>query len=517
MADLFETAAPVAASLTGLRPYQTKGVNDLRRSIASGHRSPCLVLPTGAGKTILARDLIQSAVAKGKQVLFLAPRRELIFQCAEKLTRAGVNHSILMAGEPMNRFAPVQVASVPTLHARAVRSKRMDCPDAALVVIDESHLALGSMTLEVLAQYPNAVKVGLTATPCRKDGRGLGEVFDDLVLGPSVAELTALGHLVPARYFVPSRPDLKGIKIQAGDYNQKQLGDRMDNKTLIGDVLTNWLRIASDRKTVIFTVNVAHSLHIEQVFRDAGISIAHLDADTPNEERKEVLRKLRDGEIRVVTNCQILGLGWDEPSISACVLACPTKSLVKYLQAAGRVLRPSAGKTDCIILDHGGCVEEFGRVDDPHDWSLDGNTTVRERDAKKKDKKAPKDIVCEKCSNVFRSSNVCPACGWVMPTHKADAMLTIDDDLAELKGPARLNRQWTPEMKKRFYGELKWYGQKHGYSEGWAANQSRERLGVWPNAYRDAQPVEPCAETLAWIKHKQIKFYKSKAKQQASA
>lgn len=500
--------------MTGLRDYQLKAVDDLRRSFASGHRAPILVIPCGGGKTVVARAIIEGAVAKGSRVLFLAPRRELVYQCSEKLQRAGVPHAILMAGEPMSRLSRVQVACVPTLHARGIRNSRIPMPEASVVILDECQFAGNETTSSILSAYPNAIKIGLSATPARKSGKSLGDIFDDMVFGPSVQELTDLGFLVPVRYFVPSKPDLKGVKIQAGDYNEKQLGERMDSPTLIGDVLTNWLRVARDRKTVIFTVNVAHSLHIEQAFREAGISVAHLDADTPLEERRAVQAKLHAGEVQVLTNCDLFSYGWDEPSISCCVLARPTKSLVRYLQTAGRILRPYEGKTDAIILDHGDCVREHGLVSDFHEWSLDSKTTVKERDAKR-EKKQPKDIVCEECAYVFRSSNVCPGCGWVMPTHKAEALQTIDDDLAELKGAARLNRQWTPEQKERFLGELKTYANRHGYSEGWCSHKYRAKFGVWPNAYRFAEPAEPQPETLAWLKSQAIRFAKSKQRMAA--
>lgn len=501
------------------RLYQTAAHRGLRQAYADGCRAPLLVLPTGGGKTHVAKDVIASAVAKGKEVLFLAPRRELIFQSSEKLTDAGIQHGVLMAGEPYSPTMRVQVASVPTLYTRGLRNERIPMPNASVVVIDEAHLARGDMTMQVLAQYPNAVKIGLTATPARTDGKGLGKIFDRLVMGPSVADLIRQGYLVPPKYFVPSSPDLKGVKVQAGDYNQRELGQRMNDKTLVGDVLTNWLRLASDRKTVIFTVNVAHSLHIEQTFKAAGISIAHLDANTPKDVRAQTLRDLRAGKIQVISNCDILSLGWDEPSISCCVLARPTKSVVRYMQAVGRVLRPYPGKADCLILDHGGCVDEHGLVEDPRDWQLHDEGNVNERSKQQRKDAERKQVTCGGCSHVFRACPACPLCGWQVPQHRRQAMEVIDDDLVQLAEGRRLKREWSQPERQRFYSELLHYAALRGYRDGWAAHKYRERLTTFPRGLNKV-PQPPSQETLAWLKHLAIKAAKRRereAKQQGVA
>lgn len=491
-----------------LRNYQTDAISRLREAHKGGVRCSILTLPTGAGKSVIAAAIVKSATDKGRSVLLLAPRRELVYQLSDKLRSAGVPHGLLMAGERGNPMSRVQVACVPTLHARSIRRDRLPLPNASLVIVDEVQFAGNMTTSSILKAYPKATIIGMSATPARRGGQALGDLFEDIVVGPSVAELTQLGHLVPVRYFVPSSPNLKGVKVQAGDYNEKQLGERMDNQTLIGDVLTNWLRVASDRKTVIFTVSVAHSLHIEQAFREAGIAIAHLDSETPVEERKEILRKLGAGEIQVITQCDICSYGWDSPSVSCAVLARPTKSLVRYLQTAGRVLRPHPGKTDAIILDHGNCVAEHGLVDDPHEWSLDKHTTVQERDAKKSDPKEAKEIVCPACKFVFKRTNVCPGCGHVLHTHKPNGVTVIQDDLAELRSRKPFKRQWSDDGKRYFYGELLTIAAQRGYNKGWPYHKFKERIGEPPEGWSEAKPVS--VETRAWLRSRQIAWAKSK-------
>lgn len=498
--------------MSALRDYQAQALTDLRRSVATGHRAPVLVSPTGSGKTVIAKALIESAANKGRSVLFLAPRRELIFQTCEKLDAAGVDFGVIMAGQQPRRWAAVQVACIPSILARWTRGERL--PEADLICVDEAHLSIADGTQRVLAAYPDAVKIGLTATPARTDGRGLGAVYDDLVMGPTVAWLTQHGHLVPARYFAPSKPDLVGVRMQAGDYNQKQLGERM--APLVGDVVTNWLRIAPDRKTVVFSVNVAHSQALREQFTAAGVRAEHLDGTTPNDERAAILARLRDGATQVLTNCDVCTYGWDEPSISCAVLARPTKSLPRYFQMVGRVLRPYAGKTDCLVIDHGGTVDEFGFVDEPVEWKLDADGKVQERGRFEKRKESK--ITCADCATVYSGCRTCPHCGYEPPARLAKAIECIDDDLAELdRQKKRSNRDWTNEQKSEFYGELKHYCQTKGYSEGWASNKYRERFGVWPNAHKWAEPREPTPETLSWIRSRQIAWAKSKQRQKVAA
>jgi len=488
-----------------LRPYQAEAVLALRRSYAAGRRAPVLVMPTGSGKTVVAKALVEGAAAKGRKVLFLAPRRELIFQTCEKLDAAGLGFGVIMAGQNPRPWEPVQVACIPSLLSRCVvRGERM--PQADLVIVDEAHLSIADGTQRVLDAYPDAAKIGLTATPARTDGRGLGAVYDDMVLGPSVAELTAQGYLVPARYFAPSKPDLAGVKIQAGDYNAKQLGERM--QPLVGDVVTNWLRIAAERKTVVFSVNVAHSMALCEQFQAAGIAAEHLDGTTPNDQRAAILQRLRSGKTQVLTNCDVCTYGWDEPSISCAVLARPTKSLARYLQMVGRVLRPFTGKADCLVIDHAGSVDDLGFVDEPIEWTLDADAKVTERGRFEKSKESK--ITCPDCATVYNGRQ-CPHCGHEPPARAAKAIAHIDDDLAEIDRAKRRNkREWTHEQKARFFGELRHYAAAKGYADRWVSNRYRERFAEQPNAHKHAQMVPPTAETLSWIRSRQIAWAKSK-------
>jgi DNA repair protein RadD len=493
-----------------LRPYQADAVQALRDSLAQGKRAPCLVMPTGSGKTHVAEAIIKGAREKGNRALFMAPRRELIYQASEKLQRVQIEHSIIMAGEPIRIDAPVQVACVPTLYRRAVADERIPLPQADLVIVDEAHLSLARTAREIIAYYAGrgARVIGLTATPCRSDGAGLGALFDDLIEGPTVAELTDQGHLVPARYFVGAAPDLEGVKIQAGDYNQKELGERVNEVTLIGDVVENWSRLASDRQTFVFAVNVAHSRNLCSQFQSLGVRAEHLDAKTDRDEREQILERLRTGRTQVLCNCEVMTYGVDFPPVSAIVLAKPTKSIARYFQMVGRGLRTYPGKSDCLVLDHAQAVHQIGFVDDPMPWSLDGKETVQDRVSESRSE--PEPITCGDCGTQFRPAKHCPNCGAEQGGVYERAIEAHEAELREMDRQRKLAdvRQWDMDDRRQFYRELKGIAQQHGYKTGWIAHKYRTKTGVWPQGLKHEPPVEPSLETKAWVRSQNIRYAK---------
>jgi len=229
-------------------------------------------------------------VGEGKRVLFLVHRRELVDQSAKKLFAAGIDPGIILAGGPEMRLGqPVQVASIPTLHARAIRGSKIDLPEAHLVIVDEAHHARARTWQGIIERYPRATIIGMTATPVRGDGRGLGNLFEAMIECPQVAELIAEEHLVPARVYTPSRPDLSGIHVRHGDYVEGELESRMNTQGLVGDVVEHYHRLAQNRPTVVFACGVKHSLHIRDEMRRSGVIAEHIDGSTPLEEREAIL------------------------------------------------------------------------------------------------------------------------------------------------------------------------------------------------------------------------------------
>ncbi len=431
------------------------------------------------------------------RILFLCHRRELIRQTSQKLYDFGVDHGILLPGYPVRLHEPVQVASVAAVHARAIRSKVIEPPPADIVIVDEAHHACARTYQKILEMYPDAIVIGLTATPVRGDGRGLGNVFEVLIEGPTVAELIDLKFLVPTKVYAPSRPDLKGVRVERGDYVESQLAERMDTRRLVGDVVEHWLRLAERRRTVVFAIGVKHSLHIRDEFRRAGVLAEHIDGTTATEERDAILARLAAGQIDLVTNAMVLTEGWDQPCVSCLVLARPTKSLGLYRQMVGRVLRPAEGKTDALILDHAGATFEHGFAEDPIEWTLsEDKRAINKAHAARGGGSSPSALTtCPECSAVRFAGIPCPACGW-QPHRKPQAVEVADGDLARLECDRSMRPSGpTPAEKDRFHRQLLWIAKERNYKPGWVAQKYREKFGHWPEpppwALPEPEPPDP--------------------------
>ncbi len=488
-----------------LRPYQKDLILRFWSEVNGGKRKALMVLPTGGGKTVVVSEIIDQALQMKMRVLFLAHRRELISQASKTLHAAHLPHGIIQAGYTTRLWEKLQVASIQTVHARAVRSSTIELPEFDLIVIDEAHRSTASSYKDVVKVYPNAILCGLTATPCRGDGRGLGECFDTMLLGAEVGELVEGGFLVPTRVYAPSTPNLEGVKIARGDYAENQLAERMDKAALIGDVVMHWIRLAENRKTVVFATSVAHSMHLAQEFQRQGILAEHVDGTTPMEERDRINQRVINGEIDVLCNCAVYTEGWDLPEISCVILARPTKSIGLFRQMIGRALRPAPGKTDCLILDHAGAVFEHGFIDEPVEWSL--KESHRAKNAKhqsRKDGQTPKLVACPECAAINWQGRPCSACGWRPRAHAAPVHFG-EGDLGEV---SRLTRKRGKAAKVKFeraefYGMLKALCAQRGYKPGWAYYKYLEKFpGTRPN--RNWPDVTPSPEFLAWVRSKMI-------------
>jgi superfamily II DNA or RNA helicase len=498
-----------------LRPYQLKILADIEDAFRAGHRRPCVVAPTGSGKTVMFAELIRGERQAGGRALALAHRRELITQTSRKLAAARVLHGIIMPGEPSWPMLDVQVASVPTLLARGIRRETMALPPADLGIIDEAHHTPAASYLEICAAYPDTRWVGFTATPERGDGRGLGGFFDVLIEGPQVAELIELGHLVGTRTYAPANPDLAGVETRQGDYVTSQLEDRMDRAKLVGDIVQHWHKLGEGRKTVVFAVSVGHSVHIRDAFLEAGISAAHIDGKTPREERDATLAQLAAGEIRVVTNCMVLTEGWDCPDVGCIVLARPTKKMGLYRQMVGRGLRPAPGKADCIVIDHAGAVHRHGFAEDHVEWTLDPDN--RAVNASAAAHGAPGEpgsriVECSNCGALRTAGEPCGACGF-KPEPRPRYVPHVDGDLGLVDRQRRVKpADWGPAERQHFYQQLAGIATEHPeWRPSWPSMKYRERFDEWPPwSWRDLEPLEPTPEVRAWVRSRYIAWRKSR-------
>jgi superfamily II DNA or RNA helicase len=391
-----------------LRPYQEEAVDGiLKYATANPTGRLLLVIPQGGGKTFVGATAVRLMAADhGLRALVAAHRREIINQTYDSLLESGIPGAfigVVMAGDKRaNPGAPIQLASVDTLNRR-------NKPVADLVLTDEAHRDASDSRRRLRALYPHAFRLGMTATPCRLDGRGLREDYDDMLVVSSPSQLIADGYLsAPLIYTVPDEllPCLKGVRTIAGDYDQGATEKASNKRALVGGIVDHWKRRAGGRRTVAFAVGTEHSRHIVSAFNAAGIPAAHLGGETGDVDRKRILASLNAGDLSVVSTCDVLSQGWDLPSCKCAILARPTKSLVLHRQQGGRVMRPWNG-VEPIILDHAGNVMRPG-LGAPHsdqEWSLDAPKTERRGEAPMK--------VCDCGAVIPAGQRVCNCCGTI--------------------------------------------------------------------------------------------------------
>jgi DNA repair protein RadD len=496
-----------------LRDYQQQAVDQVRQAIAQGHRKPLAVMATGAGKSYVMAEITRLALEKGSKVLILVHRRHLVRQLMDTMDSYVLSYGVIMAGFDSHPGRSVQIGTVQTYCRRVKIDESGPQPffiDADLIMVDEAHRALSPTYQQVLGLYPDKVVVGFTATPCLSSGVGMGEYFDALVQPIGIDELQGQGHLVPSRPFAPSKPDLARVKTRMGDFEKKGLAKAMNTPQLVGDVVENWGRIAGGLQTIVFAVNVKHSKALRDEFLRNGIAAEHLDAHSDDEKREKILGKLYSKEIQVCCNVGLYTEGFDYPGAECIVLARPTKSLGLYLQMAGRGLRTHPGKEEVIIIDHGGCIDRLGFIEEPRIWSLGGKKLAWSTTPRRKAEKTP--MTCEMCSTVFAGPR-CPHCGYEVQDW-GKKIKAIEAELVELKKPKQ--KEPTMEDKRRWYGMFEYYRRQHGYGRGWSSHKYRAKFGVWPQTVQNRAIIQPPdREVMNWIVSQAIRFRKEQEKMKA--
>lgn len=445
-----------------LRPYQTDIINDAREALRS-HNSVLIQAPTGSGKTALSADMIGSASQRNNLSYFICHRAELIEQTSETFRMEGIAHGFIASGMRADPYQNVQICSIDTLKSRVD-----SLPHPKFCVWDEAHHVGAGGWARVHGTYSKAKHVGLTATPERLDGKGLGEWFSHMVKGPSVAWLMDEGYLSKYKAYAPSIPDLTGIHKRMGDFAKGELAEAMDTNCITGDAISHYNNLAPGKSAVAFCVSIKHSQHVTEKFNNAGIVAAHIDGKMAKSTRKEIISGFRQGSIKVLTNVDIVGEGFDLPAMGASILLRPTQSLALYLQQVGRSLRPAEGKDHAVILDHAGNIMRHGLPDEVRDWTLEG------RQGKGKgDKKEAEDVnvrQCPKCFYVHVPSPRCPLCGHLYEI-KERIPEQVEGELQEV------NKELLKKQRRREQGsaqsleDLVAVGKLRGYKNphGWAS------------------------------------------------
>jgi DNA repair protein RadD len=490
-----------SGALRPLRPYQESALEALGHSLMTDHRRVLLQLPTGAGKTVIAANIIRRALAKRKRVAFTVTAISLIDQTVAAFKAEGIDCIGVMQGihELTDRDQPVQVCSVQTL----ARRKRLEVD---LVIVDEAH-EMHKEIFRWMADRPDIVFIGLSATPW---ARGLGKYYDDLIIAATPADLIRDGFLSPFIAFAPSEPDLAGVGTVAGDFHEGELAEAMDRAIITGDIVETWLKRGEGRSTFCFCVNRRHAQHVAERFLEVGVAAEYMDGDTPREDREEVFGRFRSGETRIICNIGVLTTGIDL-DVRSIILARPTKSRILFTQTIGRGLRTAEGKDHLLILDHAGNHLRLGMVTDITQDRLDDGRERRAGINRKRERSERLPKRCDECKAVVApGAKACPSCG--APIRGKTEVESAEGELVELG--SRRTGAAAPSIgdKISFHGELLWIARERGHKPGWVGFKFKERFGSWPNdpRVRAATPRPPSLKTKNWLVSRRIAFAKAR-------
>jgi len=389
-----------------LREYQETILEETRQLMRKGRKKICVVSPTGSGKTAMFASIAKGAASKTNRVMVLVHRREIMEQTLGALFRLGVVSGQIAAGKPVTQDS-IQTAMVGTLVRRLASVRRPD-----LIITDECHHALADNSWgKILRYWGDVPRLGFSATPERLDGRGLGETFDDMILGPSISDLVADGWLSPPVLYRPPEEVTAQYHVKRGDFDTHEQGTVMSGRKIVGDVIEHYREHLDGLPVVCFCVSIEHSRLMAAQFEAAGYRSRVVWGDMPRQERESAIKGLADGSVKVIASCDVISEGVDVPVMAGAILLRKTQSLALYLQQAGRALRPAPGKDKAIILDHAGNYQLHGHVLADREWTLD----ARPRSERKE--RPPTTTTCPRCYGVWPGiPRTCPACGFDFST-----------------------------------------------------------------------------------------------------
>lgn len=418
-----------------LRGYQHDILDRAREKMRQGARSILITSPTGSGKTVLSAHMLNTSAQKNKRSMFLMHRRELIKQSTNTFSDVGVRHGVIAAKFPRDPDPMVQLSAIGTL---ANRIHKINRPD--LIIWDECHhIAAGSWS-KIYYAYPKAFHIGLTATPERLDGKGLGEFFQTIVPGPEVSWLIENNYLCKYKIFAPDTVNTEGLKKSGYDFNKAAVSALMDKPSITGDIVKTYLKHAMLKSAIVFAPSVEMSEHLVALANANGIPAMHVDGETESDVRDRAIEDFKSGRLRWLSNVDLFGEGFDVPGIEVVIDAAPTMSLGRYLQRFGRLLRTKVGKLEGIYLDHAGNVNRHGLPDDFREWTLDGRTS-----RKKESDNGPKIRTCNVCLAALRIHlRECNFCGFSFPIDSR-VIEQVDGELKEID-PALMRRQRAAEQ-----------------------------------------------------------------------
>lgn len=461
-----------------LRDYQERAIQQTREALADGYRVIALVLPTGAGKTVVAAEIIRLCALKQKRAMFVTNRRVLLSQGAKGIEGwAGIRVGIIAAGYHWHDHRDVHVGSLQTIDSRALRDDRIDLPDIDLLVIDEAHSNTSPTAQKLMQQYPDIPILGLTATPVGLSKAG----YELLVQGANYRELIEHGSLVPVQVYAPFEPDLNGLKANYASGEYAGASKRLKELKFSTHVLEELERRIPpmerrSRPLLMFAPDVPSSVWFTEQLNRLGWRTAHIDHHTPDTERSKIFEDYNEGRLDCISSFGVLREGFDSPRAEVAALCQPCSGIHTYLQIVGRVMRPYPGKTEATLLDFVGAWWRHGPPDEDREWELgdDAASIAAKRKKRISEGKGNEGIVCHRCGHVRQTGKVCPMCAYESTT-QARKVLMGDGRLRLVSDPpVKRKRQKSPEQK--FWDQLFWEARNQKGRCGQTFKQIRARF-----------------------------------------
>ena len=436
-----------------LREYQKELVEKVFQAYRDGFKAPCVVLPCGGGKSVIEAEIARRFTDDHLSVLFLVHRRELCQQIWKTFLRSGAN---------------MELCRVMMVQTMVRRLKSSTAP--SLIITDENHHSLANTYKKIYAAFPEAKRLGVTATPERLDGSGLADVNDILIEGVTAGWLIDNGFLSAYDYYAPGIKMPK-FRINHGDYDIGQIGSYFNEnvRKIYGDVLKHYRKIADGKQAICYLPTVEASVRTADLFTSSGIPAAHIDGTTPDTQRQNIINSFRDGSIRILCNVDIISEGFDVPDCECAILLRPTKSLTLFIQQAMRCMRYKPGKR-AVIIDHVNNIDLHGFPDADREWTLEGQP--KKKGEKVQVKTCPECFAC-----VPISVTECPHCGHVFVVERRRSEAEYDEkyQLVKLAQTEQRVRFYLSPKECRTVDELKIYARQHGYKPGWVWYQQKSR------------------------------------------
>lgn len=478
-----------------LRPHQQLAIDQIRNSLATGHKRPLLAAPCSFGKTLVSAYILQHAAEKGNRVIFFADRIKLISQTCDQFDKLGLKYGVMQGQhEQTDPSQLIQIASVQTI------ARRHKMPDFSLAIVDECHVQ-AEIVKKLMERYDLVPFIGLSATPYAK---GLGKYYDDLIVPITPAQLLQQGYLAPVHYYGGSHIDMSKIKMKAiatggSDYDPDALADATEKQQekLTGDIVKNWKLYGEDSQTIAFSPSIKHSKYLVDMFNREGIPAAHIDGYTEESARQVLYKAHNSGEFKILSCSRLLNTGYDAPSVKCLIDCFPTKSLIAYQQRAGRIMRIHPDKPYAIYLDHASNVGRFGFAEQIVPTMLDDGIKKFQEKNQVKEVKEKKQHSCPMCQKIMIGIRC--SCGYQMSIK--EKLETDKKTLVKLTA----GKTFTQADKSTWYSGLLTHARKKGFSDGWAAHKYKAKFGVWPRSV-EIKIGEIPLEVENWITSENIRF-----------